>query len=282
MKTLLSLTAAMILLAPTSSKATVLYGLTTSNQLISFDTASPGSIFTIGTISVPGIIDIDYYPANQSIYGINASGSAFRLSLIDASAILAVTPLSSLGTVKNMDFNPVADRMRIFSTGDQNYRMVPDFTTAPSASGTSGTVIVDGTFTDTTVDLVSSAYTNNFDGAASTTLYSIDTSTDNLIIHSVAPQFNTVTRVGANGALGVNVGSNVGFDITETGTPYVSDGNDLYTINLASGVLISAGTVGGTGLTSIAVPEPSSAVLLLSGLALCLRRRAIRTNDRSI
>ena len=83
-----------------------------------------------------------------------------------------MTPGTALSNITDLDFNPAADRMRLFGQVDQNYRMIPDATaiTAPQTGAPAGAVTVDGTFTDTSVDLVGSAYTNNFNNAPSTTL----------------------------------------------------------------------------------------------------------------
>ena len=256
-------------------QAATIYGLTATNGLVQFDSATPGVVLPIGTISQPGIVDIDFFPVNNLLYGITSTGDTYSISLLTAGATFLFSPLTALSNLTDLDFNPVADRMRIFGNTDANYRMVPDATTAPSAPGTAGTVLLDGTFSNTAFQLVSSAYTNNADGAATTTLYSIDAVTDSLIIHSVAPQFNTVTAVG--GGLGTAVGVNVGFDVDPSGTAYLSDDNNFYTVNLGSGVATSAGTVGlvGDSLVSIAavVPEPTSALLGLSGLGLLVARR---------
>jgi hypothetical protein len=241
-----------------SAPAALLFGLTSSNQLVSFDSAAPGSVTNHGTISQSGIVDIDYYPANGKLYGITSGGSFYTINTATAVATLAGSPSASLGTVTDMDFNPQADRMRIFSVGaNTNFRMVPDFTT--NNPGTVGTVTTDGVFSDPAAVLVGSAYTNNFDGATSTVLYSINTTNDQLYTHSGAPQFNTIASVGA---LGISVGSNVGFDIDPAGIAYLSDDSNLYTVNLATGATSSLGAVGVSGLTSLAafaVPEPSSA-----------------------
>lgn len=257
----------------TALQATTIYGLTSTNGLIRFDSALPGTIFPLGTISQPGIVDIDFFPVNGLLYGITSTGNTYSINLSNAAATFLFAPLTALSNLTDLDFNPVADRMRLYGDTDQNYRMVPDATTAPSTAGTAGTVIADGTFTNTAFQLVGSAYTNNFDGASSTTLYSIDAATDSLIIHTGTPQFNTVTAVGAG--LGSPVGVNVGFDIDSSGIAFLSDGNAFFTVNLGTGVATGAGTVGGSGLVSIAaVPEPASALLGLNGLALlALRRR---------
>lgn len=55
---------ASVVLAPLPGSAALIYGLTSTNGLVSFDSASPGTVTTIGTISQAGIMDIDFYPVN--------------------------------------------------------------------------------------------------------------------------------------------------------------------------------------------------------------------------
>ena len=257
-----------------SLHATTIYGLTSGNGLISFDSATPGSITTIGTISQPGIVDLDFFPVNSQLYAITSNGNAYSLDLGTAAATLLFSPLTAISNLTDLDFNPVADRMRLFGDTDLNYRMVPNVTTLPSGGGTAGTVITDGSFSNPAFELESSAYTNNFDSAPSTTLYSIDTTTDSLVIHSGAPQFNGVAAVGTG--LGFAIGNNVGFDVGQDGIAYLSDDNNFFTVNLATGAATPAGIVGGSGLVSIAalaVPEPASALLGAMGLAVLAARR---------
>ncbi len=264
-----------------AAQAVTIYGLTLFdgvNSLISFDSATPGTVTQIGAINQAGIVDIDFSAANNQLYGITSNGTMYFINPSNAQATLAVTPLTALSNITDLDFNPSADRVRLFGQVDQNYRMVPDASaiTAPQ-TGTPGTVTADGTFSDTGVDLVGSAYTNPFDNAASTTLYSIDTALDQLILHSVAPQFSTVSAVGP---LGVAVGSSiVGFDIGQNGVAYLSNGSALYTVNLVDGSATSAGTVNDIYLTSIAVltPEPGTGLLAAAGLVwLAIARRSAR------
>ena len=269
----LGLLALGLIASASSLQAATIYGLTASNGLISFDSATPGTINSLGTVSQPGIVDIDFFPVNGQLYGITGTGNTYSINTASAFATFLFAPLTALANITDLDFNPVADRMRLFGDTDQNYRMVPNATTAPSAAGVAGTVIVDGTFSNASFQLVSSAYTNNFDGASSTTLYSIDTTTDSLIIHSVSSAFNTVTAVG--GGLGITVGLNVGFDVDPLGAAYLSNDNAFYTVDLVTGLATSAGTVGGSGLVSIAaaVPEPGTALLGLTGLVFLAARR---------
>ena len=65
------------------------------------------------------------------------------------------------GTAFGMDFNPVPDRIRLVSDTRQNLRIHPDLGTLVSADGA----------LNPAGNVVAVAYSNNFAGATSTTLY---------------------------------------------------------------------------------------------------------------
>ena len=264
-----------------SALAEVIYGLTSSQQIVRFNSANPGAV-TSTSAAISGIaagdriVDIDVYPVNGLMHGIGASGMLYRINPLTGAATLDVSPQASMGTVQDADFNPAADRMRVSSAGNANYRITPSVNTAGPTGANAGLVSVDGFYAFASggaPDIVANAYNNNFDGTAGTTLFSIDTSTDSLISHSGAPQFNTVATVGA---LGTNVGRLVGFDVSGTGAAFVSDGNSLYGINLTTGALSGLGLIGTAlqveSIAAAVAPEPASLALL--GLAaMWIRRR---------
>lgn len=256
--------------APTD--AAIAYGLT-STGLLQFDTGTPSSISNTAVFSGltggDNIVDIDYRPQDGTLYGIAQTGRLYRINPLTGAAV--VDTLGAMGTVERMDFNPMANRLRVLSAGDQNYRITP---------GT-GLLTSDGVFTFAAGDpnaaanptLSGAAYTNSFVGAGTTTLYTIDSGLDILVMNTVGPEFRTLTTVGA---LGLNVGTAVGFDIVGTGNDaYVSNGQSLYNINLATGALTSIGTIGGAGgvIGLAVVPEPGAAGLAAVGALALLKRR---------
>lgn len=274
----LAIGAAALVATAASSHAVLIYGLTTANELVSFDTATPSSVTTLGTISQANIVDIDFSPANGRLYGVLDNGSLYTIDLVNAFATLAVTPLTTLTGITDLDFNPAVDRVRLFGATDRNYRIVPDpsAVTSPQLPGTAGTVTDDGLFSNAATTLVGSAYTNNFDNNGGTVLYSIDTDNDALYIHSGAGTNSTITQVGTGLGAGLTVGSNVGFDIGQNGIAYVTDASSLYTVDLVTGLASAPTAVASANLKSIAVsvPEPTAALLGAFGLAgLMLRRR---------
>ncbi len=118
--------------------AAILVGLTNTGELIRFDSAAPGTI--ISTVPITGLIGgdiirgIDVRPANGMLYGLavnNPVGADLgRIYLIDPVSGMAVqlsnTPFSTTltnGTAYGIDFDPVADQIRIVNTADQNLRV---------------------------------------------------------------------------------------------------------------------------------------------------------------
>ena len=140
------------------------------------------------------------------------------------------------GTAFGFDFNPTVDRIRIVSNAGQNLRVHPD---------TGGLVATDGALTPSG-SVSAAAYTNNRAGATTTTLYDIDTATDQLLIQN-PPNTGVLTPVGP---LGVDASDVNGFDISAVdGTAFaaltVGGAPQLYTISLATGAARPVGAVAG-------------------------------------
>ena len=267
-----------------SAQAELIWGLTTAQSLVSFDSAAPGTTSTpvsITGVSTGSIVDIDFSPVNASLYGMASNGDLYKINTATGVATLVLgvgsqIPANTITSPTDIDFNPAADRIRVFqSANDGNFRLTGDASSFNNPGLTAGTATSDGTiaYTGGTPDpfLVGMAYTNNFDGTGSTSLYSIDTNNDSLVLHSGGPQFNTITVVGTG--LGFAVGTLVGFDISAlqgSVAGYVSDSNSFYTVNLSTGQLTLVGTIGGAKMfQSIAaqtVPEPSTIALFTVGL----------------
>lgn len=273
--TLLLTAAALSALATAESHAALAYGLT-GTGLLQFDTATPGMITNTATFSGltagDSIADIDYRPQDGNLYGLSQTGRLYMINPLTGAAMLNTS--GALGTAVRMDFNPVANRLRVFSDGDMNFRITPG-TGVVSADGMFSFAAGDANF-GMNPSLVSAAYTNNFVGGGTTTLYSVDSALDILISHSGAPQFSTLNTIGP---LGIDLGTGAGFDIVgASNMAFLSNGQDLYNINLATGALSGLGAIGGSGVIGLAVvPEPSAAglgLLTLLGLANRRSRRA--------
>jgi len=272
----------------TSSLAVDFVGLTREgDRLLRFDQTGSVSIDTpiSGLQAGDSLVDIDFFfSGDQRLYGLGTSGTLYTLNAATGSATANV-PNAALGLPTAIDFNPAADRLRVFS-GDSNFRITPN----------TGVVSSDGLLAYAAGDvnaganpnLRAAAYINNVDSPGATSLFSIDSDLDTLNLHSGGPQFSALNTIAdlSLGGLPFDIGQDVGFDVLSLGVglnhAFLSDGNDLYRINLANGQLAALGTVAGNAqLRTIAVVVPEASTLYAGGsfavlAALMVQRRFAR------
>lgn len=263
-------------------------GLDTQNNLVFFDSSAPstltGSVAVSGLQASESLLGIDYRPATGQLFGIGSTSQVYLINQFTGAASQVGSPFSpsAIGNTFGVDFNPVPDRIRVVSNAGQNLRINPN----------NGVAITDGTLayapTDANADqppnVAAAAYTNNFAGATSTTLYVLDTALDILAIQN-PPNNGVLNTVGA---LGINFSNLAGFDISTSGgvnTAFASSGSSLYGINLGTGGATLLGGIGnGRNLRDIsvtAVPEPTTMIGTLVGgsvLGMLRRRRAKASN----
>lgn len=287
------------LFAPIPAQAELILGLTSANSLISFDSATPGTITTIGAVTGltagDSLVGIDRRPNGGLLYGVGVdlttgTGRIYSLNEATAAATLVstlaadpadFTPfLAVSGTSFGMDFNPTVDRLRVTSNTGQNLRLnvdnglvMSDVPLAYAAGDTNaGASPLD----------IAIAYSNNFAGALSTVLRGVDIGQDpDLLVEHINPNGGILQTV-----LGLPFNSTqlVSYDISgPTGTPYFSATTAGGPSSFFAGNTLVGTIGGGSPLVGIAapvgapqqVPEPGILGLLgLGGLALwSLRRR---------
>jgi len=260
--------------------------LTAANQLFSFESSTPGSISPLipvtGLLAGTTLIGIDFQPATGLLIGVGTNGlngGIYTLNPLTGAATLINTFALAAGGQSGfgVDFNPVVDALRIVSDTGDDMRI--------TAGGT-GTVVVDSLLSQSGV--TGAAYSNNVAGAASTTLFDISYTQDALFTQGspggtpVSPNTGMLFMVGP---LGLNVGPQIGFDISgATGVAFASfiaiggAGSGLYTINLSTGAATLVGAIGGGNITvqglsvqAQTVPEPGTLALLGIGVAGLIR-----------
>jgi hypothetical protein len=244
--------------------AETILALRDGNQLVRFDSATPATVTTTAVTGLTGgetLVGIDFRPATGALYGITDQGRIYTIHPTTGAATLASTSSAALtGTAFGADFNPVADRLRVVSDGNQNLRI--DVTTGTAITDTAVAYGVADANNGIDPALSAAGYTNSAAGVLSTTLYVLDTGTDVLAIQN-PPNNGTLTTVGA---LGVDAGASAGFDISRRGnTAYaaldVGGTTRLYRIDLATGAATSIGLIGtGAAVRGIAVEPPAAPV----------------------
>jgi len=237
-----------LLCAPTAaSAADAVFGLTDNNRIVRFNTDAPGKV--LQTVPVQGLeagetlVGIDVRPQNDIVYGVGTSNRIYRINPVTGATRRTFQPLNPalLGTTYGVDFNPVADALRIVSDAEQNLR-VPFQGDNPNNGDAQNDTPLQYAAGDpgagSNPAVGGAGYTNSFPGATETALYDIDTARDVLVRQNPA-NAGTLTTVGP---LGVDADAQAGFDISPQGNiayaalkPAGQARASLYRVDLSTG-----------------------------------------------
>ena len=218
----------------------VAYAIDNANALQIFDPNNPATPVTkpiTGLQASEGILGIDFRPLNGQLYALGNSSRIYTINLGTGAATQVgtgtlSTPLA--GTEFGFDFNPTVDKIRVVSNTGQNLRLDPV---------TGGVTAVDMPLNPTPVSVGAAAYTDNFAGATTTSLFVIDTNTDKLYLQNPPNNGTLVER----GSLGMNIDGANGFDIGSTSqkaylVASVGGTTRIYTVNTTNGSAASLAT----------------------------------------
>jgi hypothetical protein len=271
--------AAAFYLAPSALAATVFALTNAGNQLVRFDSATPGTV--LGPVSITGLQvgenlrTIDLRPATGQLYALSSQSRMYTVNPTTGAATQVGSNGAFIlsGTFFGMDVNPVSDRIRVVSDLDQNLRLNPNDGTL-TATDTTLAYAVGDPHVGANPNEVALAYSNNVAGALTTTLYGIDSGLDVLVTQGgpngiPSPNGGLLNTVGA---LGVDTNGLAGFDISPGGTAYAVFNPvplfpaDFYTINLGNGAASLVGAIGVTGPVSDIAVAPSPTVVRIRSL----------------
>jgi hypothetical protein len=291
-------TLVLLITASISARADVIYATADVNTLLTFDSATPGTVSAVsvgGLQSGESLSGIDVRPATGQIYGFGSTGNLYVIDPVSGNATLVGAAGVLAGNVVGFDFDPVADAIGVVNN-NVGLGLVAVDASVISTSPLGGAA----------TELVGLAYTNNVPGALATQLYGIDAASSSLYLQSdggfdlgssslslEGDDTGNIVVFTLVGPLGVGIGDFVGFDISGTGMAYAAltppggTTSSLYTINLATGQATLVGDIGFaggpvTGLTvaAVSVPEPQTWMMLMSGVALSCRFRRSRGRVR--
>ncbi len=241
-------------LAAPASAATVV-GLKDGKSLVLIDTDTKRVTKTVKLDGGAALVGIDVRPSNGMLYGVTPTGD---IVTIDAktgkwekkSTLSEKLPANATITI---DFNPVADRMRILTSTGTSLRVNVD----------DGKATVDGAlkYADTepskgkTPNVQAGGYSNSCAGAKETALYDIDMATMSLM-RQAPPNDGILVTIGA---LGTKVQGPLAFDVYTDckgmSVGWLLHSGWLSSIDLATGKLSRVGAIKGAGgkITDIAI-----------------------------
>lgn len=259
MKSKISRASGMFLAALTigmaSAEAAVLVGLTADNRLVKIDTTTLSASAPMAISGADRIVGIDVRPANGKLYGLAETGQLVTIDTASGAATPAsmVAEKVALGARPVVDFNPVADRLRVVAANGVSLRINVD----------TGATVVDKPLNYDAADanngkkpaVAAGAYTNAVKGAKGTELFHVDGGTGALVLQNPPNDGILKTR----GAVGVTGAADAVMDIHSTADgknmAYMIAGNTLHTVDLTSGKATQIGTIKGMNgkLVDIAV-----------------------------
>lgn len=217
-----------------AARAETVAALVGDDMLVHIDTDARKVAKTVKVTGISGrLLGIDVRPADGMLYGVVSDGAIVTIDPATGTA----TPKSKLdtmlgaGVTATVDFNPVADRLRIIGSDGTNLRANVD----------DGKVTKDGqlkfadadTMKGKTPKVVAGAYTNSMKGAKETTLFDLDAS--GAVLRQAPPNDGVLNTIGMMGM----ASENVAFDILSDGQggnkAWAMAGDTLYSIDLATG-----------------------------------------------
>lgn len=202
------------------------------------------------------LIGIDVRPADGMLYGVVADGTVVTIDPASGRAAVKskLDAMLAPGIMATVDFNPMADRLRIIGSDGMNLRANVD----------DGKVTKDGPLKFAEADMhkgkmpkvVAGAYTNSMKGAKETTLYDVEAS--GVLVKQAPPNDGVLNSIGM---LGLEANA-VAFDIVANDAVnegWLMAGRSLYKVDLATGKASEVGMISGIDGTVrdiAAMPKP--------------------------
>jgi hypothetical protein len=201
-----------------------------------------------GSVGLAGgatLVGFDVRPADGRLYGVTPDGA---IVVVDPNTgtweqVSQLSEMLPSGVAIAVDFNPVADRLRIIAANGMSLRVnVQD-----------GKATVDGSLkyvdgdpgTGKLPSVTAAAYTNSVAGTKETALYDLDAAANSLV-RQAPPNDGILTTVGP---LGIMLDGPVAFDIWSDGkgmnVGWLLTRGQLHAVDLMTGSAKASGTIAG-------------------------------------
>lgn len=226
-----------------SASAQTIAALTGDNTLQHIDAKTWKVTKSVKIDGLTGrVAGIDVRPADGMLYALAEDGTVATVDPMTGKATMKskLETMVPKGSNVTVDFNPVADRLRVMGSDGTNLRANVD----------DGKVVTDGKLKFKDGDshagkgamIVAGAYTNSMKGAKETALYDIDST--GAFVKQAPPNDGVLSSMGMTGMKG----KVVAFDIVHSGGKdmgWVVDEGRAYSIDLATGKMTEAGKIEG-------------------------------------
>lgn len=189
------------------------------------------------------LVGIDVRPADGMLYGLVDDGTVVTIDISGkATTKSKLEMMLAKGVTATVDFNPVADRLRVIGSDGTNLRANVD----------DGKVTKDGQlkYADSDVNkgksprIVAGAYTNSVKGSKETALFDIDAAAGALV-KQAPPNDGILNTVGMLGAKADSVAFDIWSDGQGRNEAWAMTGGELWRIDLATGKATPSGKIEG-------------------------------------
>jgi hypothetical protein len=213
-------------------------GLVGDKTLVWFDTNDAAVSRTVEVEGVDRLMGIDVRPSNNMLYGVDGNGMIVTIDLESGAATMGAELSEKLpdGVTASVNFNPVADKLRLMGSDGTNLRIDVE----------TGAATVDGSLNfeagdmnaEATPNVIATAYTNGLGKPEATSMWDIDASLGALL-RQTAPNDGTLATIGMLGIEGADHYA-IDFEVRaiDDNVLWLAAGNGLYTVNVETGAAV--------------------------------------------
>jgi hypothetical protein len=198
------------------------------------------------------LVGIDVRPADGMLYGLTSDGTVYTIAT-DGKATMKskLEMMLPAGVMATVDFNPVADRLRVIGSDGTSLRVNVD----------DGKVTTDGShkFAETDMhkgekpNVVAGAYSNSVKGTKETALYNID-GTVGALVKQAPPNDGILNAIGKLGIKATSVAFDIWSDGNGKNEAWLMSGDWLHSVDLATGKATPSVQIKGvSGVRDIAI-----------------------------
>lgn len=256
--------------------AATFFGVSSGNQLVSFDSANPGSFLTSVPINnllssdgvtpdpFAAVINLSYNPTTGQFLGIDSNANVYQIG-INGNTTLLNNTFSPTGFDAGLAYDPFTAGFAYADDSAERFNL----TSAGAASLVGSAFYSAGDANEASTPQITGLAIDPDFGTA----YFLDASLGilALAINPDATELFTIGSLGFSvtgyGDLGIDFEGNLYASLSTDGL-----GSDFYSINVNTGEATMIGSFT-SGVSTIAIPEPSAALLGGLGLFALLRRR---------